>query len=83
MLIFYHPNGVMAKHRTFPLLFLLISSSLNLGATSSDKVGTHTANRAELLAEWLVEGGGVFNQKIEFRRTDPSDPTSTFGVGKV
>jgi len=83
MLIFHHPNGVMAKHRTFPLLFLLISSSLNLGATSSDKVGTHTANRAELLAEWLVEGGGVFNQKIEIRRADPSDPTSTFGVFAV
>ena len=59
------------------LLLLAYSSST---AASSDVASSALDAHVQEIVGWVRNQGGFFNDKLQIRRADPTDPTSYFGV---
>jgi hypothetical protein len=57
-------------------LILLASAAAVSVDTASNAMDAHVQD----MVAWLRNQGGHFNEKLQIRRADPSDPTSYFGV---
>jgi hypothetical protein len=57
-------------------LLLLASAAAISADAASDAMDAHVQD----MVAWLRDQGGYFNEKLQIRRADPSDPTSYFGV---
>jgi hypothetical protein len=57
-------------------LLLLASVAAVSGDDASNAMDAHVQD----MVAWLRNQGGHFNEKLQIRRADPSDPTSYFGV---
>jgi hypothetical protein len=57
-------------------LLLLASATAVYGDAASNSMDAHVRD----MVAWLRDQGGCFNEKLQIRRADPSDPTSYFGV---
>jgi hypothetical protein len=49
-------------------------------AVSADVANNAMDTHVQDMVAWLRDQGGYFNEKLQIRRADPSDPTSYFGV---
>lgn len=65
------------RHFLCNALLLLASAAAE---TSSDTCSIAVEQHAKDVVDWLRSEGGFFNDKLEVRRADPSDPTSYLGV---
>jgi hypothetical protein len=57
-------------------LILLASAAAVSGDDASNAMDAHVQD----MVAWLRNQGGHFNEKLQIRRADPSDPTSYYGV---
>jgi hypothetical protein len=58
------------------LLLLTSAAAVSGDAAASNAIDAHVQD----MVAWLRNQGGHFNEKLQIRRVDPSDPTSYFGV---
>jgi hypothetical protein len=61
----------------FRSTLLLLAS---VAAVSADAASNAMDAHVQDMVAWLRDQGGYFNEKLQIRRADPSDPTSYFGV---
>jgi hypothetical protein len=74
-LLHYLTNYTMRCFLRNTLLLLASAAAISADA-ASDAMDAHVQD----MVAWLRDQGGSFNEKLQIRRADPSDPTSYFGV---
>ena len=68
----------MMRVLPLPLLYLLLAVLCTATLTHADSSDSEKLIRA--VVDWVVARGGTFNSKLDFRRIDPNDASSPFGL---